>query len=251
MLAINEIHEGDCLELMKEIPEGSVDMVLCDLPYGTTACKWDTIIPFELLWKEYRCIAKTNAAIVLTASQPFTSALVMSNIGEFKYCWIWDKRMTTNFAMAKKQPLRNYEDIVVFYKHQCLYNPQIDNKNTLKPFGKIRGGPSDVCGNLGDKKNVGVGYPKSILTFPRPNNLNSDGNLHPTQKPVALFEYLIRTYTNEGDLVLDNCSGSGTTAIACINTKRNYICIEKESKYVALSRKRIADHLAKMSEQLL
>ncbi len=155
--------------------------------------------------------------------------------------------MTTNFAMAKKQPLRNHEDICVFYKKQCIYNPQLNNSQTKKPFGKIRGGPSDVCGNLGAKKKTGVGYPKTIITFPRPNNLNKDGNLHPTQKPVALFEYLIKTYTQPGEIVLDNCIGSGTTAISALNTGRFFIGIEKEGKYVEIARKRIAEHTQQLS----
>jgi site-specific DNA-methyltransferase (adenine-specific) len=239
---MKRVIHGDCLDVMPDIADKSIDMILCDLPYGTTACKWDTVIPFEPLWLQYKRIIKDNGAIVLTASQPFTSALVMSNPDMFKYEWIWDKRMTTNFAMAKKQPLRNHENICVFYKKQSVYNPQLNNTQTLKPFGKIRGGPSDVCGNLGAKKNTGVGYPKTIITYARPNNLNNDGNLHPTQKPVALFEYLIKTYTNEGETVLDNCAGSGTTAIACLNTCRRYILIEKEKQYIDIINKRIAEH---------
>ena len=224
---------------MPQIPDKSIDMILCDLPYGTTACKWDSIISFEFLWKQYNMIIKDNGAIVLTASQPFTSSLVMSNPKMFKYEWIWDKRMTTNFAMAKKQPLRNHENILVFYNSQCVYNYQLNNDNTLKPFGVIRGGPSDVCGNLGDKKNTGVGYPKTIITYPRPNNLNRDGNLHPTQKPVPLLEYLIKTYTNEGNLVLDNCMGSGSTGVACKNLGRDFIGMELDEKYFEIAKNRI------------
>lgn len=236
----NSVIHGDCLKIMKDIPDKSIDMILCDLPYGTTACKWDTIIPFEPLWEQYKRIIKNNGAIVLTASQPFTSALVMSNAKMFKYELVWDKVMTSSPSLAKKQPLRSHENILVFYKEQCSYNPQFRNKNDVKkPFGKKVGKNSLISGYSGGENcNRGVGYPKSIITQPRQNNLNG-GNLHPTQKPVALFEYLIKTYTNEGDLVLDNCAGSGTTGVACLNTNRNFILIEKDQEYIDVINKRL------------
>lgn len=250
MRITNKVYLGDCLELMKEIDDKSIDMVLCDLPYGTTACHWDTIIPFEPLWKQYKRIIKDNGAIVLTASQPFTSALVMSNIKMFKYCWVWDKVLHSNPLIAKKQPLNSIEDIVVFYKNQCVYNPQMqDGDKTL-----IRSGNSvHLSETKGDirhtiSKNIsGKRYPKRIITIP---NTNRDG-LHPTQKPVPLFEYFIKTYTNEGDLVLDNCAGSFTTAIACLNTKRDYICMEQEPKYFEIGKKRIEDWHKENNSKLL
>ena len=227
-----EILLGDCLELMKDIPNGSIDMILADLPYGTTACKWDTIIPFEPLWEQYNRIIKDNGAIVLTASQPFTTALINSNIKYFRYSWIWEKEQGVNFLMAKKQPLKVHEDICVFSKKQTVYNPQMTEG---KPYISGKGDSGEVTGRVKkvQTKNNGTRYPRSIIRFKR------ETGLHPTQKPVGLCEYLIKTYTNEGELVLDNCIGSGTTAIACINTGRNFIGIEKEQKYVELARRRV------------
>lgn len=234
------LYLGDCLELMKRIPDGSVDMILCDLPYGTTACKWDTIIPFEPMWAEYRRLCKPNAAIVLTASQPFTAALIASNIKEFRYCWVWDKRVASNSQLAKKQPLKIHEDIAVFSVKPHVYSPQgivksgvvRSNKNRDKGVGHIASGT---------KRDSFVqshtGYPKSILHF-TPHNI---GKVHPTQKPVALMEYLIRTYTNEGETVLDNCMGSGTTGVACRNTNRNFIGIEREPTYFDIACRRIEE----------
>lgn len=236
---MNQVLQGDCLELMKNIPDKSVDMILCDLPYGTTACKWDTIILFEPLWEQYRRVIKDNGAIVLTASQPFTSALVMSNIKMFKYEWIWEKTRPTGFFTAKKMPMKIHENILVFYKNQPTYNPEkikaeeskIDKRKTLNPT---------YSPYLGVKKervrDSGMRYPLTIQTF---NSVSEKGQ-HPTQKPVALFEYLIKTYTNEGDLVLDNCAGSGTTGVACRNTNRNYILMEKEPEYIEIINKRLA-----------
>ena len=242
-LTINTVHEGDCLELMKRIPDGSVDMILCDLPYGTTACKWDTIIPFEPLWEQYERIIKGNGAIVLTASQPFSSALVMSNPRIFKYSWTWDKRLPTNHLNAKRQPLRRTEDVCVFYKKQSTYNPQMVKRETPrveKRSGRVfKGDGEQIYGTF--ERSYGEfthRYPTNIIDI---SNANKRETVHPTQKPVALFEYLIRTYTNEGEIVLDNCIGSGTTAVAAINTGRNFIGIEQEPEYVELARKRIAD----------
>ena len=231
----NQVIQGDCLEVMKDIPDKSIDMILCDLPYGTTACKWDTIIPFEPLWEQYKRIIKDNGAIVLTASQPFTSALVMSNPKMFKYCWVWNKAKAANYVNAKKQPLKIHEDIAVFCKGNN-YNPQ-------KTIGKFRKkGGYTVNREVAVAQNPIVSfndtyYPKSILDFSVAGN--KDSTLHPTQKPVALFEYLIKTYTNEGDLVLDNCAGSGTTGVACKNLNRNYILIEKEQEYIDIINKRL------------
>jgi len=224
------IWNGDCLELMKYIPSGSVDMILCDLPYGTTACKWDRIIPFEPLWEQYWRVAKPNAAIVLTASQPFTTALISSQIDNFKYCWVWVKEKGTGHLNAKKMPMRNIEDICIFYKKQCNYFPQfLEGKpyDGMKRIGKKSDTPV-YSKNLPIREdNSGFRYPKQTLEF----NCVGRGGLHPTQKPVALFEYLIKTYTNAGETVLDNCSGSGTTAIAAQRTGRRFICIEKDPVY--------------------
>jgi site-specific DNA-methyltransferase (adenine-specific) len=223
---------------MKQIDDKSVDLILCDLPYGTTACKWDTIIPFDKLWKQYERIIKENGSIILTASQPFTSALVMSNPKLFKCEWIWDKRNPTNFCMANKQPLKYHESVLVFYKSQPTYNPQKwsgkknhKQGNSKTNFAETRGQINRVDDDLS-----GLKFPKSIIEF---SKHSSQCGLHPTQKPVALFEYLIKTYTNEGDLVLDNCIGSGTTAIACINTKRNFIGIELLEEYCKIANERI------------
>ncbi len=315
---MNKIIQGDCLEVMKDIPDKSIDMILCDLPYGTTACKWDTIIPFGLLWEQYKRIIKDNGAIVLTASQPFTSALVMSNPEMFRYSWIWEKEQGVNFLSAKKNPMRVHEDILVFYLDEAevkgrskkfselrdYFNEQLslcqlslkeiktllgndmaghyftggiqwtlptkENYQKLQITGfftkeweelkskydsiakdcKIpyfpqmesgksylsgKGKSGDVTGNVikTQTKNEGTRYPRSII------KINRETGLHPTQKPVALFEYLIKTYTNEGDLVLDNCAGSGTTGIACKNLNRNYILIEKEPEYIDIINKRL------------
>lgn len=237
---INTIHKGDCLELMKLIPDGSIDMILCDLPYGTTACKWDVIIPFDPLWEQYKRIIKSNGAIVLTASQPFTSALVMSNPKMFRYCWVWNKGVGTNYLQANKQPLKYHEDVCIFYKSLPIYNPQ---KTAGKTWKKVtRSNNKEGSTYQKDTRVIGQvtikdgRMPKSIIDFSAPNTA---GRFHPTQKPIALFEYLIKTYTNEGQTVLDNCAGSGTTAIACLNTNRNYILMEKEEKYFEMIQNRI------------
>lgn len=240
MLELNKIHQGNCLELMKNIPDKSVNLILCDLPYGTTACKWDTIIPFEELWNEYKRIIKDNGAIILTASQPFTSALVMSNIKMFAYSLIWEKEQGVNFLLSKKQPLKVHEDILVFYKKQPHYNPIM---TIGKPYISGRGNSGEVTGKVIkiQTKNNGQRYPKSII------KINRETGLHPTQKPVALFEYLIKTYSNEKDLVLDNCIGSGTTAIACLRTNRNFIGIELSEEYCELAKKRLSQEVLNKS----
>ena len=231
---------------MKLIDDKSIDMILCDLPYGTTACKWDTIIPFEPLWEQYKRIVKDNGAIVLTASQPFTSALVMSNVKMFKYEWVWESNKSPNFAQAPYMPLKNVENVLVFSyggcahpaKNRMKYNPQgvtkVSKVCKQKTVGKYlhRGGMPTAE----TYEQRGTGYPTQVIRVDKDSK-----TIHPTQKPVALFEYLIKTYTNEGDLVLDNCIGSGTTAIACINTSRNWIGIEKDEKYVEIANQRIKD----------
>jgi len=230
---INKVHLGDCLELMKEIPDGSVDMILCDLPYGTTACKWDIIIPFDKLWAQYERIIKDNGAIVLTAQTPFDKVLGVSNLKLLKYEWIWEKTQATGHLNSKKMPMKAHENILIFYKNSPTYNPQkttghIKKVSTAKH--KRDSVASEVygkCDNFTDYNST-ERFPRSIQLFASDKQKNS---LHPTQKPVALFEYLIKTYTNEGDLVLDNCAGSGTTGEACINTNRKYILMEKEQKY--------------------
>ena len=236
-----EILLGDCLELMKDIPNGSIDMVLADLPYGTTACKWDTIIPFEPLWEQYERIIKSNGAIVLTASQPFTSALVMSNPKLFRYEWIWIKNRGSNFALANKMPIKEHESVLVFYKKLPIKQQRAESgKERVKTIIN----PSTASENYGGIV-LQEGKIYDELRFPSSwQKFNCEVGLHPTQKPVTLFEYLIKTYTNEGDLVLDNCAGSGTTAIACLNTNRQFILIEKEEKYYDKAIQRIQNHIS-------
>lgn len=234
---------GDCFDVMAGAPDASVDMILCDLPYGTTACKWDTILPFEKLWAEYWRIAKPNAAVVLTASMPFTAALVMSDPVNFRYCWVWDKvNLNTGALNANKMPMKRHEDICVFYKALPIYNKQYDG--TLAVKGGHVGGHAETVGNAkrGEKTESGLKNPCSVLQI---KGMERGKGLHPTQKPVALFEYLIKTYSNEGDLVLDNCAGSGTTAIAAENTGRRWVCIEQEQEYADKAVARIEAHLAK------
>jgi site-specific DNA-methyltransferase (adenine-specific) len=251
---MNKLILGDCLEVMKDIHGKSIDMVLCDLPYGTTACKWDVIIPFEPLWEQYKRIIKDNGAIVLTASQPFTSSLVMSNIKMFKYEWIWEKTMPNNFCQASYQVMKYHENILVFGKGKTIFNPIMEDrsksgKDRLKKSGKVLEGSNSISEFMSFKKDKGIYreydkekvYPKSVQKIGSVPNCNGI-KLHPTQKPVQLFEYLIKTYTNENELVLDNCSGSGTTAIACLNTNRKYICIEKDENYFNISQERINNH---------
>jgi site-specific DNA-methyltransferase (adenine-specific) len=243
------IYHGDCLEIMPTLEDKSVDMIMCDLPYGTTACHWDSIIPFEPLWAQYKRLIKDNGAIVLTASQPFTSALVMSNPKWFKYEWVWEKSRATGHVHAKNKPMKIHENIAVFSGGTTVHAIQSERRMTYNPQGLKdcditikQSSPSEVV--MGDRKGrnktfkqVKTGYPTSIIEIP-----SISANIHPTQKPVALFEYLIRTYTNEGDTVLDNCAGSFTTAIACMNTNRQYICIEKDDKYFEIGKNRIENH---------
>ncbi len=234
---------GDCLERMKEIPDGSVDLVLCDPPYGTTACKWDAVIPFEAMWLELKRVLKRNGAAVFTASQPFTSALVMSNIREFKYQWVWEKNKATGHLNAKKRPLVAHEDVLVFFKEQSLYAPQgLVRKQTPTISKGDRGrkgaGSSGDCYGLAVRDSVQTheGYPRSVFKF----SVDMKAEFHPTQKPVALMEYLIRTYTHEGETVLDFTMGSGTTGVACANTGRKFNGIERDEGYFKIASERIA-----------
>ena len=236
---------GDCLELMKGVPDGSIDMILCDLPYGTTDCKWDSVIPFESLWEQYNRLIKDNGAIVLFGSEPFSSALRMSNLTMYKYDWVWDKVQGANFLNVKYQPLKNIENIMVFSKARITngkrqpikYNPQGVVENNI-----VKTNSSDYTGTFSSSSikkgkqymTTGTGYPKCIIQFTKDKS-----GLHPTQKPVALLEYLIKTYTNEGEIVLDNCMGSGSTCVACVNTNRHYIGFEKEPKYYDIACKRL------------
>ena len=234
--AMIDLRHGDCLEIMKNIPDGSVDMIICDLPYGTTACKWDSIIPFEELWKGYCRIIKDDGAIILFGSEPFTSILICSQISLFRYDLIWDKQKGCDFLNANRKPLKSHENILVFYKKSPTYNKQYWYST---PYKKINGNKkqSSVYHDSHDvdtESTDGKRNPLSILSFPR------DGNrVHPTQKPVALLEYLIKTYTNEGETVLDNCMGSGSTGVACVNTNRRFIGIELDDKYFEIAKQRI------------
>ena len=234
------LYLGDCLEVMAGLPDASVDMILCDLPYGTTACKWDTVIPFEPLWAQYRRVAKRNAAIVLTASQPFTTALISSNMREFRYCWVWDKvNRYTGALNANRMPLKRHEDIAVFYRTQPTYNKQWRDG---RPYSvKRTGGHGAAFGDAYPEVRTGVNdgkhNPCTILPIKADNKL--EHGLHPTQKPVALMEYLILTYTNEGEVVQDNCMGSGTTGVAAMNLQREFIGIERERKYFDIACERI------------
>lgn len=235
---MNKVIQGDCLEVMKEIPDKSIDMILCDLPYGTTRNRWDSIIPLDRLWLQYERIIKDNGAIVLTAQTPFDKLLGVSNLKRLRYEWIWKKDQASNFLNARHNPMKIHENILVFYKKTPVYNSQM--RCGFKAYASARSSKqNDTYMNNFDtdyiSKSYGLRFPVSVLEF------NKERGLHPTQKPVALFEYLIKTYTNEGDTVLDNCAGSGTTAIACINTNRNYILIEKEPEYIDIIKNRIAD----------
>ena len=237
---IKLIH-GDCLEIMREMPDGSVDMILCDPPYGTTRNKWDAVIPFDALWANYWRVLKANGAVVLTAAQPFTSALVMSQPEAFKYQWVWQKEPSGNLN-AKKMPMPEHEDVLVFCRGKAPYFPQ-----GLRPTLRKRSASDNSrTENYGSQKRQAyeqtvTGYPTSILPIAKDRD-----RFHPTQKPIKLMEYLVLTYTNEGEIVLDNCMGSGTTGVACINTGRRFIGIEKDESYFNISHRRINSALCKM-----
>jgi DNA modification methylase len=232
--------QGDCIEQMKTIKSGSVDAIITDPPYGTTACKWDSVIDFDLMWEQLNRIIKPNGAIVLFGSEPFSSALRMSNIKNYKYDWVWQKSNLTGHLNAKKQPLRCIENICIFYKNSANYNPQM-----------VKGDPYDkgVCSNktenygkqtsVNSKNKNGDRYPKNIISI---KNVHRANSVHPTQKPVLLMEYLIKTYTNENETVLDFTMGSGSTGVACVNTNRNFIGIERDNKYFEIATNRIKEN---------
>lgn len=229
------LYLGDCLEIMSTLPAASVDLILCDLPYGTTQNKWDSVIPLNQLWAQYWRIAKPNAAVVLTAQCPFDKQLGASCLQHLKYEWIWQKENATDFLNAKKQPMKNHENVLVFYRQQTTYNPQM--RTGFKPYKQKQGRKSTNYGHVEPNhvtESNGERFPLSTIEFHR----DKEG-YHPTQKPVALMEYLIRTYTDEGDTVLDNCMGSGTTGVACKNTNRKFIGIERDPAYFEIARKRI------------
>lgn len=255
------LYNGDCLELMRDIPDGSIDMILCDLPYGTTACNWDTIIPFEPLWEQYERIIKEDGAIVLFGAEPFTSRLICSNLPLFKYNWVWVKNNAVGFVNAKLKPMNKHEVISVFSKgktannnpHNMRYFPQ-----GLIPYGKeSRSGnkkgkdntywrPSLKSSNEGGYIQEFTNYPTSVLYFEKVQRA-----VHPTQKPTALLEYLVKTYTNEGDTVLDNCMGSGSTGVACVNTHRNFIGMELDERYYKIAQERISKAKSEWLDNLL
>lgn len=237
-----ELLHGDCIEIMQGIPDKSIDLILCDLPYGITACTWDKKIPFEPLWNQYHRITKENSAVLLFSAQPFTTQLIMSNKKHFRYCWYWKKNNKTGFTFAKYQPMRCIEEINVFYRKAPTYNPQgvqlLENPKRRK---KIDAGKDYVYQSKTLSKEHTqkyTNYPCHVLEFKNEAASNKE-RLHPTQKPVALLEYLINTYTNKGETVLDNCMGSGSTGVACINTNRKFIGIELDENYFNIAKKRI------------
>lgn len=234
-----QLIHGECLEEMEKLDSGSIDMVMCDPPYGTTACKWDAVIPLWPMWSRLKRLIKPNGAIVMTASQPFTTTLIHSNMEMFKYCWVWDKKKHANAMLAKFQPLKIHEDIVVFSAKRHDYYPikeqrkaRVDKKSHIKNGENFGGAVIERQYSNPE----GLYYPKSILEV---SNANQRGKVHPTQKPVALMEYLIKTYTNEGETVLDFTMGSGTTGVACVNLNRDFIGIEKDDKYFEIAKERI------------
>ena len=244
-IKINYVYNEECLEGMKRIPDKSIDMILCDLPYGQTSNSWDSIIPLEELWQQYDRIIKDDGAVVLTAKGKFMHQLISSNLKNYRYEWVWDKNKGANFAHVKRMPLNVHEYAIVFYKKQPTYNPQMTNG---KPYTqkRLQESVKGIADNMGryTTKSDGKRYPKSII---RVDGIAQRHIIHPTQKPVALFEYLIKTYTNEDDIVLDNCMGSGTTAIACMNTNRNYIGFELDQGYWKLSLDRIKEHRSNLT----
>lgn len=248
-LELNRIYQIDCLDGMKLIPDKSISAIITDLPYGTTSCKWDTIIPFDNLWEQYERIIKDNGAIVLFGSQPFTSALVMSNAKLFKYSLVWDKVNSSSGLHAKIQPLKSHEDILVFGKGKITYNPQMTLANKHR-VDKEREIPNGEAFNGKSKKRVydnkGFKYPKSILTF---SNANQKDKVHPTQKNLDLVRWLVRTYTNENEIILDSCMGSGTLAVASILENRRFIGFETETNYIKVSNQRIESVYDEIEDQ--
>jgi len=259
MLELNKVYHGDCLEVMKDIDDESIDMVMADPPYQITQCHWDSIIPLEPMWVQLKRVIKSNGAIVLMGSQPFTTTLISSNIEMFKYEWIWKKSNPSNIALVNKQPLKYHENIVLFYQKQPTYNKQMIERDELgkkrlqNKNNPIRFSGSEQQGKKGFKKDYDINRydvetknPSSVLEIKVER-----GKFHPTQKPVALMEYLIKTYTNEGDLVLDFCAGSGTTGVACRLINRNFIMIEKEQEYITIIKQRLANPDYKQPKQKL
>ena len=235
MIEINKIYNEDCLEGMKRIPDKSVDMILCDLPYQVTDSKWDVIIPFDLMWERYKRVIKDDGAIVLFGTEPFSSFLRMSNIKNYKYDWVWNKRKGGNIFNLKSQPYKIHENIMVFNSTKESYYPIMEYQK--ERTGRVHSKTDNFrTTDYGDERKYNKKYPKSILDF---SNAYQKGKVHPTQKPVPLFEYLIKTYTDEGETVLDNCIGSGTTAIACLNTERNFIGFELNKEYFEIAQNRI------------
>lgn len=233
-----QLLHGDCLKLMKDIPDGSVDLILCDLPYGTTDCSWDNVLPFDQLWDEYNRVLKVDGAAVLFAAQPFTTQLIQSNRKAFRYCWYWLKNQATGFTFARYQPMRKVEDVCVFYRKHGTYNPQgiqpVDGKlKRKKP--QNRESVYKMTTLMKEFTPRFKNYPKNVLEY------NTERGLHPTQKPVPLLEYLVKTYTDPGQTVLDNCMGSGSTGVACVNTGRRFIGIEQNQVYFDIAQKRIEE----------
>ena len=233
---MTQLFLGDCLDVMKDLPDNEIDLILCDLPYQMISCDWDSLIPLEPLWKQYNRIAKENAAMVFTASQPFTTILISSNIKNFRYEWIWEKPQGTNPMAAKFMPLKSHENILVFYRKKPTYNPQMWQSTPYSGFKSNTKNIGEAYGNLKSQhrdNTDGSRYPKTVLKF------KQEKGYHPTQKPVPLMEYLIKTYSNEGDLVLDNTMGSGTTGVAAIQCNRRFIGIESDKSYYDIAMKRI------------
>ena len=249
MIQTNTLLHGDCLELMKDLPDKSIDAIIADLPYGTTACKWDSIIPFEPLWAQYKRIIKENGAIVLFGSEPFSTELRHSNLKMYKYDWIWDKVQPTGMTLCNKQPMKNHEIISVFGKGKINYYPQMEDREkeldtTKWKMKKLRSENGNYSSKDNDstKKVYKQKYPRTIITFHKSaNECNNTKRVHPTQKPVALLEYLIKTYTNEGDVVLDNTMGSGTAGVASVNLNRNFIGMELDEGYFNIATNRIQE----------
>lgn len=246
MIQKNTIYLEDCLEGMKRIPDASVDAIICDLPYGTTACSWDNILPWEDLWREYLRVIKENSAIVLFGAEPFATQLRMSNLKHYKYDWYWIKNNATGFTFAKSQPMRSVETISVFSKGTAAYYPQ-GLQRVKKPQIQVRKVGEDTVyktDSLEGKEFVQeyTGFPNNVLRF----NKDTTNIFHPTQKPVALLEYLIKTYSKKGDIILDNCMGSGTTAVACLNTDRYFIGFETDAAYYVRAVERIKTNVTQL-----
>jgi DNA modification methylase len=246
-----DLRLGDCLKVMLDIPDGSINAIITDPPYGTTACKWDSVIDFTLMWKQLNRIIKPNGAIVLFGAEPFSSSLRMSNKKQYKYDWIWNKTQSTSFGLAKKQPMRTYETISVFYKKQCVYNPQMTPKKRIIDDRNWKSDGKSENGNFASKEKHKFirteSYPKNIININSTSKeCNNTKRIHPTQKPIELMEYLIKTYTKENETVLDFTMGSGSTGVACVNTNRNFIGIEQDENYFNIAKERIEENKLKL-----